>query len=90
MWQQVSNSDFLIGCQPINKPIYLLSFKGVFEEVKDMKRKEQLMEAVYLLLIAIAMLACTGILAVDLKAIKRILEAIQENLEKERRNQWRQ
>lgn len=48
------------------------------------------METVYLLLIAIAMLACTGILAVDLKAIKRILEAIQENLEKERRNQWRQ
>lgn len=90
MWQQVPNSDFLIGYQPINKPIYLLSFKGVFEEVKDMKRKEQLMEAVYLLLIAIAMLACTGILAVDLKAIKRILEAIQENLEKERRNQWRQ
>lgn len=84
MWQQVPNSDFLIGCQPINKPIYLLSFKGVFEEVKDMKRNEQLMEAVYLLLIAIAMLACTGILAVDLKTIKRTLEAIQEKLNQNR------
>ena len=41
-------------------------------------------EAVYLLLIAIAMLACTGILAVDLKTIKRTLEAIQEKLNQNR------
>ena len=52
--------------------------------MKDMKRNEQLMEAVYLLLIAIAMLACTGILAVDLKTIKRTLEAIQEKLNQNR------
>ena len=48
------------------------------------------MEAIYLLLIAIAMLACTGILEIELRAIKRTLEAIQEELKKERSNQWKQ
>lgn len=42
------------------------------------------MGAVYLLLIAIAMLACTGILEIELRAIERTLETIQEELNQDR------
>ena len=42
------------------------------------------MGAVYLLLIAIAMLACTGILEIELRAIKRTIETIQEELNQDR------
>lgn len=51
---------------------------------KTREGKEQPVEAVYLLLIAIAMLACTGILEIELRAIKRTLETIQEELNQDR------